>query len=79
LTPWHDLIAFGPDGNQLWRLTLDSPIITSPAIGDNGIIYVTEGRVLHALSATNGSPPLAGSSWPMFHANPRHTGRVNVQ
>jgi hypothetical protein len=48
----------------------------SPAIGGNGIIYVADGRFLQALVATN-APPLAKSSWPMFRANLRHTGRVN--
>jgi len=75
-SPWHDLVAFAPDGKQLWRLTLDSTVGASPAIGENGIIYVTEGSLLHALIATNGPSPLAKSSWPMFRANLRHTGRV---
>ena len=75
--PWRDLIAFGPAGEIRWRLALDTAVSVSPAIGDNGTIYVTEGKYLNALAATNGSPPLAASSWPMFRANPRHTGRVS--
>jgi hypothetical protein len=58
-----------------WALTLDDLVKASPAIGDNGTIYVTGGSFLNALTATN-APPLAKSSWPMFRANPRHTGRV---
>jgi outer membrane protein assembly factor BamB len=75
--PWRDLIARGPDGNLRWRLTLDTAVNASPALGADGTIYVTEGKYVDALAATNGSPPLAKSSWPMFRANPRHTGRVS--
>jgi outer membrane protein assembly factor BamB len=75
--PWRELIAMGPDRKLRWQLTLDTAIGASPAIGDNGIIYVTDGKYLNALISTNGLPPLAKSSWPMFRANPRHTGRVN--
>ena len=78
LAPWRDLIAFGPDGRQLWRLTLDNTISASPSVGGNGVIYATEGGILHALVSTNELSPLAKSPWPMFHANPRHTGRVNL-
>jgi hypothetical protein len=76
--PWRDLIALGPDGQLRWRLTLGNSINASPAIGSNGTIYVTEGWSLDALAATNVLPPLAISSWPMFRANLRHTGRVNT-
>ncbi len=76
LSPWRDLVAFGPDGKRLWRLPSDYTVSASPAIGDDGTIYVTEGKFLDALAATNGSSPLAKSSWPMFRANLRHTGRV---
>jgi hypothetical protein len=78
IAPWQDLIALGPDGTQLWRLTLKYPVNSSPVIGDNGVIYVADNRFFNALVATNGSSPLAKSSWPMFRANPRHTGRVNT-
>jgi hypothetical protein len=39
------------------------------------MIYVTAGKVLNAVVPANSSP-LAKSPWPMFHANPQHTGRV---
>jgi len=77
LSPWHDLVAFGPDGKQLWRLTFDHTVSASPAIDGNGTIYVIAGKQLNALVSTNGSSPLAKSPWPMFRANLRHTGRVN--
>ena len=75
--PWRELVALGPDGTLRWKLTLDTAVSASAAIGDNGTIYVPDGGTLNALAATNGSPPLAKSSWPMFRANPRHTGRVS--
>jgi len=46
---------------------------TSPAIGPDGTIYCAFGSKLFALSGTNA---LADSPWPMYHQNPRHTGKV---
>jgi hypothetical protein len=39
------------------------------------MIYLPDARNLIAMAVTNGAP-LAKSSWPMFRANPQHTGRV---
>jgi hypothetical protein len=46
-------------------------------IGPDGAAYVGDGRFLYAMATTNGAPT-AKISWPMFRANPRRTGRVNV-
>jgi hypothetical protein len=37
---------------------------------------VCDGQYLRAINSTNGLAPPAKSSWPMFRANARHTGRV---
>ena len=79
--PWRNLIAVKSDGKQQWRLNVDSDpthgnIVASPVIGDDGTIYAANNFYFFAINSSNGLPPLAKSSWPMFHANPRHTGRV---
>jgi len=48
----------------------------SPVVGPDGIVYMICGRSLQAFQPVGEALPLAKSSWPMFHANPRHTGRV---
>jgi outer membrane protein assembly factor BamB len=78
--PWRDLIAQTSGGGFVWRVALDAAFNSSPALGGNGIIYVAGGPYLTALAMTNGpSSPPANDAWPMFHANPRHTGRVNAR
>jgi outer membrane protein assembly factor BamB len=81
--PWRNLSAVTQDGNEVWRFYTDSDrdhgnIIASPAIGSDGTIYVAEEDWLHAINSTDRFAPLAKSSWPMFRANPRHTGRVQT-
>src|SRR6266404_6027542 len=43
------------------------------AIGPDGTIYCAFGSKLFALAGTNA---VADSPWPMYHQNPRHTGKV---
>jgi hypothetical protein len=57
-------------------MAVDAEFKASPAIGDNGTIYLAVGPFLTALVVTNDSSPLAKCSWPTFRANLRHTGRV---
>jgi len=37
-----------------------------------------DGGILYAVIPPGSPAPLAKSSWPMFRANPRHTGRVQT-
>jgi outer membrane protein assembly factor BamB len=79
--PWRDLEAIGQGGKQQWRLNTDDNtsagnIVAAPAIGNDGTIYVANSEFLCAINSSNHLAPLAKSSWPMFRANPRHTGRV---
>jgi hypothetical protein len=76
-------MAITQDGHPVWRVNTDSNsdhnnIIGSPAIGKDGTIYVANLAYLCAINSTNQLAPLAAGSWPMFRANPRHTGRVNT-
>ncbi|MEJ0090199.1 MAG: PQQ-binding-like beta-propeller repeat protein [Limisphaerales bacterium] len=74
---WGDLSAFDSQGHLAWSAPIGTGVIpdTSPVIDAGGVIYFGDGRNLYSFVATNGAP-LAKSSWPMFRANPRHTGRV---
>lgn len=83
----NDTVYFPQPWRRLTRAQTDHPykiidhietpsnVSSSPVVGANGMIYVTGGRFLIAATTTN-SAPLAKSSWPMFRANPQHTGRV---
>ena len=74
--PWRSLFAFQNDRTVLWRFSTEANLVASPVIGNDGTIYVCDGPFLHAINSTNGLAPPAKSSWPMFRANARHTGRV---
>ncbi|HYV26005.1 MAG TPA: PQQ-binding-like beta-propeller repeat protein, partial [Candidatus Eisenbacteria bacterium] len=111
----HNLYALNPDGTERWRFTSASVILATPALAADGTIYLaledgslraldsagsnqwtfSTGRVIHSspvigrdgtiyfgaanrIYAVEGSAPPANSPWPMYHQNPRHTGRVAV-
>jgi outer membrane protein assembly factor BamB len=75
---WHIFGALTPDHRGPWKANLgESGFITaSPVIGSNGIIYAASGLYLQAFHPPGPELGPAKSSWPMFRANPRHTGRV---
>jgi outer membrane protein assembly factor BamB len=76
-TAWGDLSAFNAQRNAVWSAIIGTGVIpnSSTVIGDDGLIYVGDGRILYCFAATNSAPP-AKSSWPVFRADARHTGRV---
>jgi outer membrane protein assembly factor BamB len=74
--PWRSLFACQNDRTDLWHISTAANLVASPVIGDDGTIYVCDGMYLRAINSTNGLAPPAKSSWPMFRANARHTGRV---
>jgi outer membrane protein assembly factor BamB len=81
--PWRGLMAVAGDGRQVWQINTDNDpthgnIVASPVIGRDGTIYIGGEGCLEAINSTNHLAPLANSSWPMFRANPRHTGRVEA-
>jgi outer membrane protein assembly factor BamB len=75
---WGNLAAYNAAGQEAWSVEFSKGVVptTSMTIGSDGAIYIGDGRMLYAIMATNNST-LEKSSWPMFRANPRHTGRVN--
>jgi len=57
-------------------MDLKDNISTSLTLGPDGTIYAVDLKELHAIRPPGPALPPAKSSWPMFHANARHTGRV---
>lgn len=76
-TSWRRLAAVNLDDSERWHLDCGSNISDSPGIGPDGTVYASNGGVLLAINSPNQQPP-AKSSWPMWRANPQHTGRVQA-
>jgi outer membrane protein assembly factor BamB len=74
--PWRTLRAYQPNSPELWHIDTAANLVASPVIGNDGTVYVSDGQFLRAINSTNGLAPPAKSSWPMFRANARRTGRV---
>jgi len=68
------VMAYRPEGKWYWNFWLGGPSRSSPVVGPDGIIYAS--GMSTELFAIKHNVGLAESSWPMFRANPQHTGRV---
>jgi len=67
------LYAITPDGKLKWKFQTGYDISSSPAIGQDGTIYVgSSDRYLYAIQTT--SLGLADTPWPKFRGNLRNTG-----
>jgi hypothetical protein len=60
-------------GDKLWEFETGSKVLSSPAIGSDGTVYVGS-KKLYAIKTE--SKGLAKSPWPMRGQNPLHTGRT---
>jgi len=76
--PWHMLIAESDNGQELWQIDTDDFIPSAPNINNEGKIYAANYQYLLAIQPAAAAPP-AKSSWPMWRANPQHTGRVEIR
>ncbi len=74
--PWRTLQANLTNGTVLWIAPTVLNLSASPVVGPDGIVYFTCEKILYAFQPPGAPLPLAHSPWPMFRANPRHTGRV---
>jgi len=76
--PWRTLAGVTADfKQQIWVAMLQGNLTAPPMVSAAGIIYVVgEDGVLYAIQPPGELLPPARSSWPMFRANARHTGRV---
>lgn len=73
--PWRHLWARQLDGSSLWESQMTENLTSSPVISDQGVVYGCCQTYLLAIQPPVALAP-ATSSWPMFRANARHTGRV---
>ena len=62
----------GGTGLKKWSFQTGDFVLSSPLIGPDGTVYI--GSHDGNLYAFEGSAPLADTAWPMFKADPRHTG-----
>ena len=73
---WLHVGACDADGKLQWQAKINSNLSASPNVDANGVLYAFDGWSLFALQPTTNAAPLAKSSWPMWRANPQHTGSV---
>ena len=65
-------------GTVLWEFETGGRVLSSPAIGSDGTIYVgSDDKKLYAIKTD--SKGLNKSPWPMRGQNPQHTGRAPKQ
>jgi hypothetical protein len=74
--PWRTLQSVTTGDYRKWKADLDANITAPLTLGPDGIIYAAAFQKLYAIRPPGPALPPAKSSWPMFHANARHTGRV---
>jgi len=67
------------DAGVLWKAVTEANLSSSPVVGADGLVYFMGDRYLYAVKPVGPGWPLAKSSWPMFRANARHTGRVEIR
>ena len=83
--PWRFFNAYvneGHDGQArlAWSFEMpDGTLLASPVMSRTGVIYAMNGHFLYAFGTDWGAAPGAAGTWPMFHANARHTGRVGTR
>lgn len=72
----HVMTVPATDGDRAWAWNhwLFAPCWASVVVSSKGTVYAA-GLGLY-LEAIENSVPLANSPWPMFQANPQHTGRL---
>ena len=78
--PWRTVAAVVPGElpweRRLWEADLQDNASTSLTVSPEGILYVCAGFQLYAIRPPGELLPPDKSPWPMFRANPRHTGRT---
>jgi outer membrane protein assembly factor BamB len=78
--PWRTVVGVVqddlPEERRLWQADMEYNASTSLTVSEDGIVYVCAGFQLYAFRPPGELLPPAKSAWPMFRANPRHTGRA---
>ena len=63
---------------QLWSAEMGDSATASLTVSPEGILYVCAGFEIYAFRPPGERLSTAGSPWPMFRGNPRHTGRAGM-
>ena len=74
--PWRTLNGISKDFQLLWVAELQGNLTAPPMVSASGRIYVVADNFLYAIQPPGQPRPPAKSSWPMFRADARHTGRA---
>ena len=78
--PWRMMYALrADDETSLWHADANYNLSASPVISPDGTIYAVFNLYLYAIRPPGDPLPPAKSSWPMFRANARHTGRIDIK
>jgi outer membrane protein assembly factor BamB len=73
--PWRHFWVRTLDGSDAWEAQMTDNLTSSPVISGQGVVYCCCLTYLLAIQPPMALTP-ATTSWPMFRANARHTGRV---
>lgn len=75
--PWLAIGALNRTNHwpPVWLGALDLNLAAAPNVTPDGTVYACDGYFLYAFHPANAAP-LEKSTWPMWQANPQHTGRV---
>lgn len=75
--PWLAISAMNRTNwwPPVWVGQMSLNLASSPTVNADGVVYACDGYFLNAFHPANAAP-LEKSSWPMWQANPQHTGRV---
>jgi outer membrane protein assembly factor BamB len=68
--------AIEPGGQWKWHTWLAARMTSAPILGADGTAYVLNRG--YRFFMVQGAAPLAKTPWPMFRADPQHTGRVQI-
>ena len=60
----------------LWEFPVSFILRNSPNVSPLGTIYFSTGNYFYAIQPVKEVAAAAKSSWPLWRANPQHTGRV---
>ena len=76
--PWLRIGGFdcGGEWKPIWMFQMNANLTGSPNVDAHGVVYAGDEYFLFALQPATNAAPLQKSSWPMWRANPQHTGRV---
>jgi outer membrane protein assembly factor BamB len=74
--PWRQMLGITLNGKLAWQMDLPANVSASLVVGADGTFYVVDEFDLYSVRPPQPVLLSAKSSWPMFRANARHTGRV---